>query len=75
VATKFKALAWFDRDFAPLGYALIRGGSGHFKIVDPAGRYVGTIAATLNGGKRGPRNAQATLRRHEAGRRDLVAAI
>lgn len=65
-----KLLAWFDQDgYRRLGYTLRFGGSGHLKIIAPKGRYVTTVAATPSD-VRGTRNAQALLKRYEAGRQD-----
>jgi hypothetical protein len=68
MAHQRKRLARFYREFEPAGYTLRIGGSGHFKIFSPDGRYVTTVSATPSD-PRGARNAVALLRRHDRGRR------
>lgn len=57
-----KRREWF-RQFALLGYSIVRRRSGHYHVRDPGGRYVTTVAASPSD-YRSNKNAAATVRRY-----------
>lgn len=66
-----KSLQWFESEgYERLGYRLSRTRSGHWKVLDPAGKLV-TVLGSTNSDHRGWLNERARLRRHQ---RDREAA-
>jgi hypothetical protein len=60
-----KGLQWFDDEFKPLGYRLVkRGRSRHFKAYGPAGDLVAVVCTTPSD-SRSWLNDRAVLRRHQ----------